>query len=451
MAAVVERAAAASRWLKNRLVRLNLFESDHYHSNAFHLRTAIISTRVYIVLIILAITILVVWSAVGNQTEIITIRNPSQTTYEDLYSEYLTTLSCQCRRTAIPFDTFISVSAQYHPICSSFFVSDTWINLLFNSNIGYYIQIDFRSSSSGQFQLLSSLCSLAKRTIHDAVDDFLSSTLLTVNVLSSQLLEIQSQTQSMSVRTSSAAAVDRLVDLIRDTNQNNRLQPALQTTGMNVLYIFPDGQVTAATIDGCFIETDGYLCCCYFTYHCSSPSSFFDLYAYETEGMYVSSKLPMVNVTGFMTGCYAIESLLKSTLECLFDQICVYTLLSFFPTSNITNIDVLLVNQTKFPPNTLFETLINELFIEQWSTVSSFSAYYNICAPISCTYIRTRRNDVVYVLITLIGLYGGLAVVLRFCVPCAIRWWRNRFNRSIGPNTSMLSCRIKNDEIVFFF
>ncbi len=100
-------------------------------------------------------------------------------------------------------------------------------------------------------------------------------------------------------------------------------------------------------------------------------------------GYYESPKPSMANVTGFMAGCYAIESLLQSTLECFFNQTCLNTLLTFFPLNNITDIDILLAHQTQFLPTTLIETIVDELFIDQWSTVSSFAAYYKQCAPIS--------------------------------------------------------------------
>jgi hypothetical protein len=299
--------------------------------------------------------------------------------------------------------------------------------------------------------LLSSLCSLAEQTVHDALDDFLSSTLLSVNVLSPQSLKIQSQARSMFVRTSSADAVRRLVDLIQGTTHSNNLQPALQTTGLNTLYIYPDGQLASGSIDGCFISPDDTFKCCCSTKLCSTPSAFYNLYAYETYGIYTLLNSSIANVNGFMVGCYAVESLLQSTLECLFDQVCVNNLLKFFPKTNTSDINILFVNQTRFSPKTLIETLVNELFIEQWLTTSSFSAYYNQCIPIACTYTFVQSNSIIYGLTTLIGLYGGLTAILRFCVPHAIQWWRNRINRSLRSHTCTFSCSFKYNKLISIF
>lgn len=356
------------RWIKEKVVKINLFESELSQTDAFHLRTSLISTRVYIVLFLIAITTLVVYTVLGSQSQNITIQNPSQIVYEDLLNKYPTTLSCRCNQITIPYGAFISISVQYHPICSSFFVSDSWIDMLFNQNIGYYIQIDFRSSASGQFQLLSSLCSLAKRAVNDTLNDFLSDIFLSINSFSPESLETQSQTQSSSVRTSTANAISGILHLIRDTTYSNQLQLALQTTRMNALYIYSDGELASGILDGCFIGTDNTQCCCSTTSTCSSSSGFFNIYAYETEGNYISPEPSMANVTGFMAGCFAIESLFQSTLECFFDEKCLNSVLTFFPTDNTTNINVLLTNQTRFLPTTLIETVVDELLIEQWST-----------------------------------------------------------------------------------
>ncbi|CAF2169519.1 unnamed protein product [Rotaria magnacalcarata] len=429
------KALVVGRRIKERAVQLNLFENEGTSLDVFNLRTALISTRVYIVLLTFAVTILVFYTALNGTTQNITIQNPSQMTYETLFNKYSTTLSCRCSQVTIPYGKFISVFTRYHSICSSFFVSQTWINMLFNPNISYYIQIDFRSSSSGLFQLLSTHCSFVNRSVNDALDNFLSNSLLSMYVLSSQSLDIQTQEESLFVQTSTANSIRQLLRLIRNATYNNHLQPALQTSSMNALYIFPDGEIGSGVLDGSYIQADGLQCCCSVSSNCSTAAAFFDLYAYDTGGIYVSPTLPIANLSGFVVGCYVIESLLQSTLECFFDKTCLDTLDRFFSITSVTNLDVLSVNQTRFSRQTPIETLINELFIEEWSTVTSFSSYYQQCAPMSCTYMYVQHNNVLYILTTILGLYGGLTVVLRFCVLHFIDFWRRRSIRSTNTNT----------------
>ena len=268
------RTIVSYRWIKERLSNLNLFENEINSSNPFRSQIAIISTRVYILLLTVFITTLIIYTVLGLRTRSVTIQNPSQSIYEHLLKEYPTALSCQCARTAIQYGEFTSVSVQYHPICSSFFVSDSWIRMLFRQDIGYFIPIDFRSSATGQFQLLSSLCLLSKTTVRNILDDFLSETFLTENIVSPGALEIHTEVQSLFVRTFAINSALKNLQSIRDSLYSNRLQPALQTTGMSTFDIWRNGTVISIGLDGCFIGINNTLCCCSVSPHCSSPSGF---------------------------------------------------------------------------------------------------------------------------------------------------------------------------------
>ncbi len=63
-----------------------------------------------------------------------------------------------------------------------------------------------------------------------------------------------------------------------------------------------------------------------------------------------------------------------------------------------------------------FGTLIDELFIESWINSSNYSAYFSICAPLTCQYSYVERNSILYMITTFLGLYGGLTVGLKFLV-----------------------------------
>jgi hypothetical protein len=100
-----------------------------------------------------------------------------------------------------------------------------------------------------------------------------------------------------------------------------------------------------------------------------------------------------------------------------------------FGNINVSSIDVLKINETKFSPNTIIETLANELFIENSLILSSFSNYYKKCAPVFCTYTFTQTGSALFFVTIFFGLIGGLSVVLRFCIFYMVTWW---YNRSIG-------------------
>ncbi|CAF4015884.1 unnamed protein product [Rotaria sp. Silwood1] len=424
--------------IKQTISQMNLFEVEMARSEELDLRKAIISTRIFIILLTFTLTILTVYSALDGQNQTIIVLNPTQSDFENLYRKYPNTLACPCTDIAIPYRSFISIIPEYHPVCSSIFVSDNWINILFNPNISYYYPLDFRSSASGQFQILSSFCSLSKRFVNDTIDDFLSNVFLTPVVLSSYLLDLQSQAQSSFIQTLTSNAFRQLLQLVRSTTFTNQLQTALRTSSYLGFYIFPNGKTATYAIQNFYSSNNNTICYCGLQSTCSSSvCGFFDLFAYDTKGDYTSSMSLIVNVPGFVAGCYAIESLLQSTLECFFDSTCINTVLRFLSNNNMTDIKQLDVNQTQFSPRTTIDTLFTNLFIEKWSTISSFTEYYKKCSPILCTYTFIQRNSALYIITKLLSLYGGLVIVLRFCVPYIIIWWYNRKNNQTRNNTQI--------------
>ncbi|CAF3730830.1 unnamed protein product [Rotaria sp. Silwood1] len=375
----------------------------------------------------MSVTAVIGYTLVKGQTQTITIQNPTRTIYEDLFNKYPTILQCQCSQIAISYNSFLSISPQYHPICSSIYIQDQWIELLFNSNTSYFLPIDFRSLASNHFQLLATLCSFVQRMVHDAIDDFLLDTFLSPQVLSEVSLDQQSHAESSFLRISTANSIQRLLRLVRNLTQSNRLQTALSTAMINILYYDSSNTVTA------FPWTDIFNlyrmnCSCSFTTSCYLPAGFYNLFAYDTARNGLWHNQPIANVTGFRTGCYAIEGVLQSTLECLFNSQCLATIQILFPISPNVNIYPLNRNQTRFSSMMTIEELANELFLETWPTVISFSNYYNHCRPYLCAYTFTQRN-ILYVVTKVLGIYGGLTTVLRFCVPLIVAWWRNQLSR----------------------
>ncbi|CAF3857047.1 unnamed protein product [Adineta steineri] len=443
---------AGLRTIKEYLSSLNLFESSAGLTNPNRLRTEIISTRIYIVLANIAVFILLLFTALEHTTQSITIRNPSQDTFDQYYSEYSTrlqskdstTFQCSCSQVEIPYKTLVNISYKLHPVCSSVFISDSWINLLFSPDMTYYYPFDFRSSGNGQFQLLASLCLFANQALNNAIDDFLSNFLLTPLTLSSDSFNNQSNASAEFLKTSTIYTFRRLLTLVFNTTEMNSLQPAMQTSSMELLYYYPNGTMYAYPYQTIWPGDYSSECFCGISFRCYAQVAFFDAYAYETQGaFYLPDSLG--NVTGFLVGCYAFDALLQSSLTCFFDSICLSNILTYFPTTNITGDDILNINQTKFEPNTTIETLANNLFIEDWTAEPLFSAYYSKCAPILCIYTFTERNSFLQVLTTLLGVYGGLTVALRMCIPYAVRFWRNRkVPNRIQPNRVTILQRLRN-------
>jgi hypothetical protein len=53
--------------------------------------------------------------------------------------------------------------------------------------------------------------------------------------------------------------------------------------------------------------------------------------------------------------------------------------------------------------------LLNEqLFVEVWTNTSNYTDYFQTCKPLQCEYTLPDKNNPMFMLTTLLGLYGGI-------------------------------------------
>jgi hypothetical protein len=135
-------------------------------------------------------------------------------------------------------------------------------------------------------------------------------------------------------------------------------------------------------------------------------------------------------IPGLILGCYAYESFLASTLECLYDQACIQMLIDWrlfdytdiYLPINLTNITALDSNAVdQFPPTMSLDYIIQSLFVEDWGVNVSYATFYAQCQPTVCTYFSTERYQWIYVVTSVIGLLGGLTVILSIFVPPSVK------------------------------
>ncbi|UJR24141.1 hypothetical protein I4U23_027107 [Adineta vaga] len=423
-----------ARWIKQHMLALNLFDSPEARTNPLQLRIAILSTRIYLVLFTLVIAVLILYSSLSPLTQTVNIKSPSETTYTQLYANYDDSLSCPCKNLAISYKDLFKISINYHPICTSWFITDTWINGLFIENITDFEQKDFRLVASSYFQLLNVLCSVAKRSVENAIDDIFSKILFTQYLISPISLNTQIEEEISSTLNSAANILRQHDEFVRKAFHSNQLQTEFSMPRIfSYSPIFPNSgtnsglKAAARTI----LTDNGTSCNCVYTPTCSAQTIYEEFNATEKP-------------IGFRMACYAIEGLLQSTLECLFIEDCLQSIFVLFPRINITNIDVLHSNSTIFTPETTVETLFGELFIEDRFILSLYSNFYDKCAPISCTYTFTQIGNPVFVLTTLFGLLGGIIIVLRLCVFYIVSWACSRSVTSLQIDERIsLSIRLK--------
>ncbi|CAF1219867.1 unnamed protein product [Didymodactylos carnosus] len=136
-------------------------------------------------------------------------------------------------------------------------------------------------------------------------------------------------------------------------------------------------------------------------------------------------------VPGLLLGCYVIDAILQSTLECFYNETCITEILSYYddtPSMNVTPLNSSLPSQ--YFVNSTIQDLVNNLMIEQWNISTTYENYYNQCQPIECTYTYERKNGVIYIITALFGLMGGLITILKLIVPTLVKFI-NKIRRKI--------------------
>ncbi|CAF1074327.1 unnamed protein product [Adineta steineri] len=95
-------------------------------------------------------------------------------------------------------------------------------------------------------------------------------------------------------------------------------------------------------------------------------------------------------VPGMMIGCLPLESMLESTLECIYDQYCLNTITQIFLAESI---QPLFSTRTRFKPinTTKLTTIASELFIEDWGVEFIYEKYFASCQPKTCSYVLSER------------------------------------------------------------
>jgi hypothetical protein len=100
-----------------------------------------------------------------------TVLNPSLSIYKHLQDLHPSSLKCPCLNVMVSFSTFITLSPTLHQVCSSDYVSESWMLLLSYFEVGELGSpfTFWNGLGARHFQLLSSLCQLANQTITDAI------------------------------------------------------------------------------------------------------------------------------------------------------------------------------------------------------------------------------------------------------------------------------------------
>ncbi|CAF1505690.1 unnamed protein product [Adineta steineri] len=153
----------------------------------------------------------------------------------------------------------------------------------------------------------------------------------------------------------------------------------------------------------------------------------------------------LFNVTGFYTGCNVIESLLQSTLECLYHQTCIDKLQSYLLSSPIPVLALVdSPSLSRYPKTTTVNNLLSNLMTERLGWSYSYTQYYQACSPEYCSYQTTADNtkiNTIYIVFLMFFILGGPLSVLKLLISaltkiivCCVR----KSPRQIVPEASII-------------
>ncbi len=62
--------------------------------------------------------------------------------------------------------------------------------------------------------------------------------------------------------------------------------------------------------------------------------------------------------------------------------------------------------------NSTVEMILNQIMIDEITSDIQFDLFYSQCNPAYCSYSYTHRFDALFIITTIIGIFGGLSFVL---------------------------------------
>jgi hypothetical protein len=414
-------------WNKVResVITLNLFENvdkPHPPEEEIHIQRR--STRIYLVIIILILAIIMLFTALTYQTNTITVNKPTI----NVYRNFEHPIDCPCTNLSIPYHIFLDLDLSFHEICSSSFIDQRsdWMAMLYAA-FSYQLNAEdnvntFQRMALSHFQALQVMCNTATKTIKNELSLFLNSTLVSTHIIDFDVFEKQINATLFDFKSSSASS------------------HFLQSFQLIRAMFFSNGFISAfGTNWSPFIRKNTNDTKIYWIareYNLSSCNCAMSSTCVQTMNLELKSG-SLWPVPGMMSGCSPLESMFQSTLECLYDQACL-DLISFTLDWSV-HYFALTTNHTRFHPinSTTLDSIIAELFIEQWFVNVSFESYFNACHPNSCSYTLSKRFNILYISSTLLTVYKGLSIVLELSVPIILKfsykYLRKQRNRQVVP------------------
>jgi hypothetical protein len=412
------------------LIKINLFDEKETLSFVDQL----IATRIFISLLTISLTIIIIFTTFSIQTYTVTIQLPSESIFKQLAVQYSSTLSCPCEQSSIRQDEFISFNPEYHPICASPLINQTFLSSLSDMNMSDYWPLDYRIMIASHFQILALLCRTIQQTISDAVEEFSTDHIITDRVLLPDTFDSQAKALVDQLKTTTVATSKYTGDFLWFIIFQNGIYSGLRTN----FYVQAAPGVNSYRYFAASYKSFNKSCSCKGNDTCVHQAGIYnwtgraEVNGSTYFGDLTIDPLLLFTIPGIMVGCLPYSSLLQSTLECFYNQSCLDLIQTFI--KKLSYISPLA--SSHFAQNTTVNDLLDQLFIESWNNESSFTNYFQVCSPHSCTYSYNRRFNLLYVIVTMISLFGGLKIILMVSSPFILNLIKKLKNIKYGRNTN---------------
>lgn len=430
----MQRLQILCRSIRTKVTELNFFKTPTMRTDPFEYTTLKMATHIYLVLLCLSMVIILLFTWLNVQIKSKIIENPSLIDFEDLHKKYSSSLECPCKQIAIPHHLFISISPQFHPVCTSLFTSNEWLRAVAEAGLFDSWRFQYNDVFSTGYKFFTSLntfCLLMKTIVSDASFIFNQKSLITDQVLSEAEFTARGQQILTQFKSNIAAESNRTLMLI-----HSQITTTYTTGKTDVTWHRSHQHNGSCSGDYQTIPTQINNCSCALSDKCKLQLVLYN--HTDRSKPKPGSTHAMFDIPHMFSSCFATRLLLQSSLQCFFDQKCVDP---FVEKLNIlqekgseVNSTILQINSTRFSPDMLLEEIISEMMIETWNDNINYSQYYGQCAPKLCTYFITSNTNVLYIFTTTIGLFGGLSVALRIIVPFVVTWIRKKIYRRDETN-----------------
>lgn len=390
--------------MRQSLLKLNFFPSTPPTNDLRQLQLQYLSTRTFIITFNLCLVTLLFYNTITPSLKKITIIKPTIQQYNQLYTTHSKTLACSCSQISIDTNKFINISFIQHQICDSVFISTEWISSI-GSNLDSIPLTDFRKIGTLLLQGIGSLCALTKATIENSLKQLYSSHFISAFTVPEEFLRTQMNTLVEQFIASTTNTFTLSLLTIRDITQANGLLSAMLTN------YFLTKSLLSRYIGVVAIEY-GNDCNCKSSSECITQVGIH---------MNDSSSEPLWFVPGFFVGCFILEALRHSRLECFYNQSCLHEIRNYLSTDSwIDPLPLTQSDSSRFNPSTLFGDMVDKLLVDAWNWTISFDDYFDQCQPKECIYTDNQRNNPIAIITSLISLSGGLMTALKLLVPKSV-------------------------------